>query len=153
MNEGAILQNNDCNTDHNLGGGGVFISGNGCFTMNGGKIRNNKIDGGDRSEYGGGVYVNDNGTFEMKGGEISGNSADRGAGVYVGNPGSGTKYVGTFIKTGGTIYGSNAPDLSKKNNATSGYGHAVYVDRTPRTRNSTADESVYLDSSTSDRWE
>jgi hypothetical protein len=61
-----------------------------------------------------GVYVKTGGTFTMKGGEISGNSATYDGGVYVMN--------GSFTKTGGIIYGSNADAKSNSN------GYTVYAE-------------------------
>jgi hypothetical protein len=102
---------------------GVFVKGNGRFTMEGGTIRDNG---------GGGVHVNLGGNFIMKGGTISGNTAKySGGGVYVGgnssftmeggtisgntvkSGGGGGVYVnshdgGTFIERGGTINGNQA---------------------------------------------
>ena len=72
-------------------GGGVYVSGNSTFTMNGGTIS------GNTATTGGGVGVDNDGTFIMTGGTISGNSAyDSGGGVYVVNG-------DTFTMTGGTI--------------------------------------------------
>jgi hypothetical protein len=102
-------------------GGGVYVLGNGTFTMSGGEISGNTANYG-----GGGVFVVGDGTFTMSGGEISGNTANYGGGgVYV--MGS----SGTFTKSGGTIYGADASD-ALKNTATSGYnyGHAVAVSST-----------------------
>ena len=83
-------------------GGGVYISGNSTFTMNGGTIS------GNTATTGGGVGVDNDGTFTMNGGTISGNSATNG-GVYV-------RY-GTFTMSGGTISGNTA----------SGSGGGVYI--------------------------
>jgi uncharacterized repeat protein (TIGR02543 family) len=150
------------NTNTNGGAGGVLVYG-GTFAMSGGEISGNTANG-----YGGGVYVysgrfemrggkissntaNDyggggvyvySGTFEMRGGEISGNTATTyGGGVLVNS--------GTFTKTSnGTIYGSNeTSDL--KNTAGSGEGHAAYVYNGMKKRDSTAGESVALDSTKS----
>jgi hypothetical protein len=58
---------------------------------------------------------------------------------------------GTFTKSGGIIYGSNASS-TLKNTSTSGdsYGHAVYIsDSQAKIRNSTAGSSVTLDSAVS----
>jgi uncharacterized repeat protein (TIGR02543 family) len=117
----------------------VQVSVGGALVMETGS----KISGNTASGYGGGGAVSVNsGTFTMSGGTISGNTASiAGGGVYA---------KGTFIKqTGGTIYGSNAED-TLKNIAGSGdlYGHAVYIESSPiKKRNSTAGESVVMDSS------
>ena len=84
-------------------GGGVYISGNSTFTMNGGTIS------GNTATFGGGVGVDNDGTFTMNGGTISGNTANfDGGGVYA---------VGTFTMTGGTIGGNTAK-----------YGGGVYAE-------------------------
>ena len=70
-------------------GGGVYISGNSTFTMNGGTIS------GNTATVGGGVGVDNYGTFTMNGGTISDNTANYGGGVYA-------RY-GTFTLKGGTI--------------------------------------------------
>jgi uncharacterized repeat protein (TIGR02543 family) len=121
-------------------GGGVVVSATGTFTMS-----NGEISGNTSTKEGGGVYVS-GGTFEMSGGTISGNtstnstSTSNGGGVYV---------SGTFTKTlNGIIYGSNATD-ALKNTAGSGIGHAVYVNSGSKRRDTTAGESVTLNSATS----
>ena len=129
-------------------GGGVYVSSNGTFEKTGGVISGNNA-----SQYGGGVYVASdgifnktggvisgntalysgggvgvsNGTFTMRGGEISANTAGySGGGVYI-------FYYGSFIKTGGIIYGdnndrnSNAVKDIHNNMFTSNHGHAVYA--------------------------
>jgi hypothetical protein len=53
---------------------------------------------------------------------------------------------GTFTKTGGILYGSNASPDTLKNTASDGFGHAVYVNDGKR-RNTTAVALVNLDSS------
>jgi hypothetical protein len=109
-------------------GGGVYVAGTlpdfqsnptqtgSTFTMNGGTISGNKSTASGPG--GGGVFVQDGGTFKMKGGFISGNEAAyHGGGVFIENyiiasPG--------FEKTGGVIYGANAPTEDLKNKAGSG---------------------------------
>jgi hypothetical protein len=98
-------------------GGGVYVTGDGTFTMSGGEISGNKADADPLAassySYGGGVYVQ-NGTFTMSGGKISGNMAfDHGNGVYVQN--------GTFTMSGGEISGNTASLYSDT------YGGGVYV--------------------------
>jgi len=86
-------------------------------------LRNNITD------LGGGVYVK-KGIFEMKGGTISGNTAkDKGGGVYIAELKDGG---GTFIKTGGTIHGSeDGLDEDRKNKAgDKGGGDALYYSGT-----------------------
>ncbi|MDR2417762.1 MAG: hypothetical protein LBD79_01750 [Treponema sp.] len=77
----------------------------------------------------------------MSDGEISGNTSSYGGGVYS---------SGTFTKSGGTIYGSNA-DPTSKNIVNDGdtYGHAVYTDPASKKRNTTAGTDIPLSSKTS----
>ncbi|MDR1127640.1 MAG: hypothetical protein LBL06_05885, partial [Treponema sp.] len=173
MNGGKISEN----TNNNLGskGGGVYINNGGTFKMKGGEISQNKVG---TSGYGGGVYVNNSSTFTMEDGTISDNTAGsrNGGGVCVDDGGSGSTFImaggtisgnkatnesdgggvyfkskGTFTKTGGTIYGSDAED-TLKNTADSGNGHAVYV-YSGKKRNSTAGEGVSLNSGNGTNWE
>jgi hypothetical protein len=113
-----------------------YTAGNARFDMSGGEISGNT---------GGGVYVTEYGSFSMTGGEISGNTASYGGGVCTDVYGG-----GTFIKTGGAIYGSDA-SAALKNTATDGTneGHAVYMYHGPYygvKRNTTAGPGVTLDS-------
>jgi hypothetical protein len=143
-------------------GGGVYIQ-NGTFTMNGGTIS------GNTANMGGGVRSDSDGNFTMNGGFISGNTAAQGGGVcgtgftmrggvISGNTateiGGGVYDLsqGSFIKTGGTIYGHG--EGGNSNIATgrtlSGitrFGHAVYVDSWPvgKRRDTTAGVGVNLD--------
>ena len=77
-------------------GGGVYISGNSTFTMNGGTISGNTA-----ATNGGGVYV-DSGTFTLEDGMITDNTAESwgGGGVYAVNS--------TFTMNGGIISGNTA---------------------------------------------
>jgi hypothetical protein len=106
--------------------------------MNGGKISGNTAD----SQGGGGVCVYGSsgiGGFIMTGGEISGNTAHYGGGVYV-NSG------GTFTKTGGVIYGSDASPAALKNTANNDDGHVAFVYTGAKIRNTTAGASINLHS-------
>jgi hypothetical protein len=162
MNNGVTLKDNNQSA---TSGGGVYISDNGVFTMEGGTISGNTVSVSGSG--GGGVYVSGNGTFTMKDGTISGNTAYRsGGGVSVykgtftmeggtisGNSGyyGGGVCVsdGMFTKSsGGTIYGSNAETALKNTADRDDYGHAAYV-FSQKKRNTTADGSVTLDSSKS----
>jgi hypothetical protein len=111
-------------------GGGVYVD-DGTFTMNG-KISDNTASSG------GGAYV-DGGTFTMSG-EILGNTASSGGGVYVDG--------GTFTKKNGTIYGDTDKTAGNgdptDNTATTGKGHAVYLDGSQRRRDTTAGPEVEL---------
>jgi hypothetical protein len=156
MGDGVTLQNNN-NTDGFGGCGGVYVDGNGAFTMSGGKISGNAVsDNGD----GGGVCVTGNSTFTMSGGEISGNTAgyDSG-GVRVDG--------GTFNMTGGMVSGNSASyndgggvmvtsggsfvmkgGTISNNTCTNGNGGGVYVNNGTFTMSGTAvvklDNDVYL---------
>ena len=94
------------------GGGGVYA--NGTFTMNGGKISGNTA-----SQWGGGVLAFK--AFTMNGGEISGNTASWGGGVDIFDS------VSSFRISGGTVYGSDAADEAKRNNAASGAAFDNYI--------------------------
>jgi len=153
VNEGAKISDNG-GADKYTYGGGVYVSFNGSFTMNGGEISNNgdcgvsvngtfTMNGGEISgNMLGGVSVN--GTFTMNGGEISGNNSDDvGGGVSVSFNGSftmnggeisnntTTSYPEAYEDFGGGgvyIYGTftmNGGIISK--NTSSGYGGGVYV--------------------------
>ena len=105
-------------------GGGVYISGNSTFTMNGGTIS------GNTATFGGGVGVDNYGTFTMNGGTISGNTANfDGGGVELVN--------GTFTMTGGTISGNSAYDwgggVYVRNNSTFTMEGGTITDNTAKT--------------------
>ena len=105
-------------------GGGVYISGNSTFTMNGGTIS------GNTATFGGGVGVDNDGTFTMNGGTISGNTANfDGGGVELVN--------GTFTMTGGTISGNSAYDWGGgvyiRNNSTFTMEGGTITDNTAKT--------------------
>ena len=141
----------------------VRVNSGGKLIMN----NNSTITGNRAANNGGGVYVANESTFIMNGGTISGNTADgltpRGGGVFVvgrfislvdPTPG------GTFIKTGGTIYGNDGgSDSNKITNSSSIFpvqpgGHAVcvYGLSSTKRRETTAGTEVNLDSGTNDNW-
>jgi hypothetical protein len=107
-------------------GGGVYVAGNGTFTMNGGEITGNMALTDYSSSlysFGGGVYVAGYGTFTMNGGEITGNTASSysyslsdGGGVYVAE-------YGTFTMSGGKITNNTA----YASGFSQSYGGGVYV--------------------------
>jgi hypothetical protein len=157
MNGGTISDNsaND--------GGGVYVDGT--FNMNGGTISGNIANDG------GGVYVS--GDFNMNGGTISGNTAKRGGGVLIyyswdrftmnggtitGN--TATEYGGgvygrSFIKTGGTITGSEANGgnvVKDSQGLISRRGHAVYI-WDSRRKETTAGPSHNLNSESDAGWD
>jgi hypothetical protein len=143
MNAGAKISGNNCYSvqtysSYGSDGGGVYVSENGIFTMQGGEVSGNT--GGSYIGGGGGVYVKASGKFIMTGGEITGNvgknnNSGGGGGVYVDDGGSFTmsgggitnntaagdhrrnfnggggvlvKAKGTFTMTGGEIYGNSS---------------------------------------------
>jgi hypothetical protein len=138
--EGGSISNNTVSS-YGSGGGGVYVTGEGTFTMKGGSIENNtasfgggvvndgtftmengSIEGNTASWSGGGVFVDSGGTFTMKGGAIRGNTASvSGGGVYL--------YLTAVInKTGGTIYGNDASaDQANTVTGQTGKGAVVYV--------------------------
>ena len=78
-------------------GGGVYVSTDGAFTMEGGTIGGPGVASANSSESGGGVCIS-GGTFTMSDGSILGNNAtDRGDGVFV---------------QGGTFTLSGSPNIS-----------------------------------------
>jgi len=141
MYDNVTLQNN-CNAGsgaHNSYyqlGGGVYIRTAGDlnerqaeFIMKGGTIRGNINKVNNYMACGGGLLIAGFGVFTMEGGRFMGNITQfNGGGVHSGGR-------GTFRKTGGIIYGSDAPE-EKRNIALNGpeqrkfpqiYGHAVSV--------------------------
>ena len=102
MNGTSSITDNIANGKNGKNGtsGGVYVSNNGTFTMNGGTISGNTANSTDG---GVGVY---RGTapakFEMNGGTITGNTASQGGGVGV------HRVDSTFIMNGGTISGNTA---------------------------------------------
>lgn len=77
-------------------GGGVYIAGDGDFTMNGGMVKENKTTG----NHGGGIFLN-GGNFSLRNGDILDNlSKSMGGGVYL--------YGGTFIMEDGNIAGNSS---------------------------------------------
>jgi len=141
MYDGVTLQNN-CNSGsgaHNSYyqlGGGVYIRTKDDlnerqteFIMKGGTIRGNINKVQNYMACGGGLLIAGFGIFTMEGGRFMGNTTQfNGGGVHTGGR-------GTFRKTGGIIYGSEAPQ-GYRNTALNGpeqriwpqiYGHAVSV--------------------------
>ncbi|MCL2805017.1 MAG: helix-turn-helix transcriptional regulator [Treponema sp.] len=96
------------------------------FIMKGGTIRGNINDVMSRVAKGGGVLIRGFGIFTMEGGVIMNNTAQMTGGGFHSDS------RGTFKKTGGIIYGANAP-AGFRNAAKDGvgrptaYGHAVSV--------------------------
>jgi DNA-binding CsgD family transcriptional regulator len=112
---GVFLRTADDNTEHQAE-----------FVMKGGTIRGNINNTQNVINCGGGVFISGFALFTMEGGAIMNNTAYRaGGGFHTGSRGS-------FKKTGGIIYGADAP-AGYRNTALNGngspkvYGHAVYV--------------------------
>jgi serine/threonine protein kinase len=144
MNGGTFIMNNgEISKNGGTGGtGGVSMNG-GTFTMTGGTI-----SGNDGISQTGGVTVRGDATFNMRGGTISGNT---GNGVYVSYTIDKEKAV--FTKSGGIIYGSDAPEgqanipAVKISRGELTGGSNVRWGNNEDVRNTTADESTALDSS------
>jgi hypothetical protein len=114
--KGGVIGNNSCTYND---GGGVYLDEKGYFTMNGGEVTGNKC-----RETGGGVCISKSSSvFTMNGGEISLNqttynkSTSSGGGV--------AREAGKFNKYGGTIYGTNHCDKTKR--SARGFSHS-YAD-------------------------
>jgi len=138
MYDKVYLQNNYNNgagvgTSINRNGAGVFIrtfddemENIAEFIMKGGVIRGNINNAQNVIPCGGGVFIAGFGMFTMEGGEIMNNTAYRSGGGFQ------TGSRGSFRKTGGIIYGSDAPPgyRNKVVNGSSSpkaFGHAVWV--------------------------
>jgi DNA-binding CsgD family transcriptional regulator len=116
------------------------------FIMKGGTIRGNIHDSQNDIPKGGGVLITGFGLFTMEGGIIMNNTAARSGGGFS------TGSRGSFKKTGGIIYGSDAP-AGFRNRAIKGIGpkvfaHAVEVALTDdplfQFRNDTVRENDFL---------
>jgi hypothetical protein len=119
-----IMEGGTISSNSSVSGGGVLVASGGSFTLLNGTITANTANGN-----GGGVHVG--GLFNMVGGMISVNRAyGSGGGVYV--TGS-----ATWIKTSGTISGSDAAPLG--NVASTNRGHVAFREHSPSLwRNTTA---------------
>jgi len=136
MYDKVFLQNNYSNancasSDTYRNGSGIFIrtvaddlENQAEFIMKGGTIRGNINNQQNPTPCGGGILIAGFGFFIMEGGEIMNNTAYRsGGGFHTGGR-------GTFLKTGGIIYGSDAP-VGYRNTVIDGtsrpiiYGHAL----------------------------
>jgi hypothetical protein len=162
MYEGVTIQNNKNigevpGNSHYQNGAGVFIrtvddlfQRQAEFIMKGGIIQGNINDIFLPIACGGAVFISGHGIFTMEGGIIRNNTArSSGGGFHTGSRGS-------FYKTGGIIYGKNAP-LGLRNTSLEGndviitfpktYGHAVCVAATNLSflfRNDTVGEDDHL---------
>jgi DNA-binding CsgD family transcriptional regulator len=138
MYDRVVLQNNLNNgaplfDNYYQNGAGVFIRTQGDvsdrqaeFIMKGGSIRGNINDVQTPLGCSGGVLIYNVGIFTMEGGAIMNNTGRVTGGGFYSNA------MGSIKKTGGVIYGSNAP-AGYRNTALNGtgtpktYGHAVGV--------------------------
>jgi hypothetical protein len=147
--EGGKIDNNIVKSPSRspANGGGVYSMGT--FTMSGGSIESNIVgdnESENKSVAGGGVYSK--GTFVMSGGTIKKNkcltthASPSGAAVYA---------EGIFQKTdGGVIYGKE--EAAGENANTIKEGRHVIAFDAIKWRDTTADESVSLDSTTDTNW-
>ena len=137
MYDNVILQNNynvglvTGETSYYKHGGGVFVRTTGDnfdrpveFIMKGGIIRGNANKAQHPQPWGGGVRVS-SGIFTLEKGEIMNNiTARTGGGVFI-SP------LASFKKTGGVIYGENAPEgyqnISMDFSSTGFFTHAITV--------------------------
>jgi hypothetical protein len=120
MKTGSSITGNVNSSSSNYGGG-VYVAGNGTFTMSGGTVSNNSASPSSTIYgSGGGVYVASGGTFKINGGAVSGNSASSsssnsfGGGVFINS--------GTFDMNGGTVSGNSAVTTSSSSSSSSGGG-------------------------------
>jgi hypothetical protein len=151
MSGTAEISNNETTTNSCGSGGGVYFLGT--FTMNGGTIK------GNRSASGGGVEIfstnnNNPGSFTMTNGVIEGNrSTIEGAGAAVNKSGQ----YGSFIKTGGIIYGTTTSDgkANCKADDVDNTVHAIAVTNNDKVKlyyDNDADINTNLDSSSGEIW-
>ena len=112
-----------------VGGGGIYIGGNGTVNFKGGTIKDNFLDGADKN-CGAGVFVEGGGTFNMTGGTIEGCKNDpyantpessKGGGVFVKD--------GTFTMYGGTVSGNTVTASEVTPGYTLAAGGGVYVQK------------------------
>jgi uncharacterized repeat protein (TIGR02543 family) len=163
MNNGEISDNEyNYSWGNTVSAAGLIVGEESLFTMYGGKITRN-ISTGPTNTWGkeaGGVMITDRGEggaggiFYMHGGEISANKSvthNYSAGGVCISMEVGRE--GTFIKDGGTIFGSNA-EANLRNTTKRADGAAVYacsneVGGNARYRNTTLGENDNFDSSVS----
>ena len=119
----ATISNNSATGTYGDGGGGVYVSTNGVFTMG----SNAYIISNTAAANGGGVYVVE-GTFIMNGGVIGGSAANKntasgkGGGIYAYDA-STTRLISFTINSGNISYNEASSDgggiyISLKNNST-----------------------------------
>jgi hypothetical protein len=114
-----VTGNTNAVADGNGHGGGILVANGGTLTMKAGAlISGNRVRASGKA-YGGGVCAVEGTSFVMTGGAISGNEAAGGApfsswggGVY--------SRRGVVFKSGGIIYGGDAPSEELRNSADTG---------------------------------
>lgn len=121
MNYGVISDNiADSGWGSDIGGlgGGIYISNQGSFILNGGTISNNEAGNKQEANYlsygaGGGIYVNANCLFTMNGGLICDNTAYalrgsklNGGGIHINAGGIQNVHLNAGTITGNTAYGA-----------------------------------------------
>jgi hypothetical protein len=131
---------------------GVGLGTDGAFTMNSGSIADNTA-----RQLGGGVLLDGAGSaFTMQGGIIAGNTAGTGGGGVAVKAGVFTKAPAVEGNASGIIYGSDGG--ANSNIATLGvtnlenWGHAVYIEAGPKSRETTVTAYQSLDSTAADGW-
>jgi len=158
---GGVVHDNTAD----LAGGGVMVNQEGFFTMEGGFIRGNRSSGS-----GGGVAVMEKSVFLLKDGEILGNrAAEHGGGIASDHTGEidiqggfvssnraavrggGVFTAGSFVKSGGKIYGSDMPE-DAANAAASGAAIFVFRDGISKAREISVGENLILDAAADDGW-
>jgi hypothetical protein len=110
INGGALelkngkITNNTNNQTSTSNCGGVYVTNNGTFTMNGGEITSNSINSGSFVSSSGGVYIASSSTFTMSGGEITNNTNT--SSISLSNGGVFLEGSSTFTMNGGEITGN-----------------------------------------------
>ena len=147
-------------------GGGIMLNHEAVFILEGGQINNNRA-----GNSGGGIVLLDRSDFSLRSGNISGNQAgEHGGGIasdesgiisiqggYIGSNqaairGGGVFSSGVFVKSGGTIYGSDVPEDTANSAAE---GSAVFIYRNDgffRIREISAGSDMVLDTAADDGW-
>jgi len=149
-----------------LAGGGVVVNQSAVFSMDGGVVRGNRslgsgggiallaegtfvlidgeIHGNQAAEHGGGIASDAASAMRIDGGFISANKAvSRGGGIFT---------AGSFVKSGGKIYGNDMPQDAANTAAT---GAAIFIYKGTgfhKVRARSAGEDLPLDADTDEGW-